>query len=480
MPSPKQVLQENKLLIPLLGIWFITICLIAIYTNGTGGSGDSVQHYLFSKYAFKHPALFLHHWAKPLFVLLSAPFAQFGFVGMKIFNCLIAVLTGYFTYQSSKLLKLKHPFLALLFLFFAPLYFTLIFSGLTEPLFALLLILPIYLTLRDKAMLSAIIISFLPFVRSEGLIIVAVFACYFFIKQKYKVLPWLVSGHLFYGLVGFIYYKDLLWVVNKIPYASLGSPYGSGEWYDFFSKMNYTIGIPLYIFLIVGVIFMVITIFKSKVRNSSTSYQAELFLIYGSFAAFFVAHSVFWYLGIFNSMGLKRVLIGVMPLVAIIALNGFNLITNENLIKKKMANYILKGMLLAYVVVFPFTPNPAAVQWDTELSPGADQVFIDEIAKIVTKDYAEYKLYYSHPYVSLSLNLDPFDKTSHADLINFQSGVDIPEKSLVIWDSWFSVVEQGVTIESLKSDNELVEISAYQGRQSERNTKLILLKKKEH
>ena len=470
--------QDQKGLIPVLGIWFTLLCFIAVYTNGTGDSGDSVQHYLFSKYAFKYPELFLHHWAKPVFVLLSAPFAQFGFVGMKIFNCLLAVLTGYFTYQSSKRLQLKHPILALLFLFFAPLYFTLTFSGLTEPLFAFLLILPIYLILREKVLLSAIIISFLPFVRSEGLIIVGVFAFYFFIKKNYKLLPWLASGHVFYGLVGFIYYQDLLWVVNKIPYASLGSPYGSGEWYDFFIKINYTIGIPLYLLLIAGVVYIVVTFFKSKERKGRTSYQAELLLIYGSFAAFFVAHSAFWYLGIFNSMGLKRVLIGVMPLIAIIALNGFNLITSENLIKKKMARYILRGMLVVYVIGFPFTPNPAAVQWDTELTLSPDQIFINEIAEIVKKDYPGYKLYYSHPYVSSALNLDHFDTTLHADLINFHHGIDLPQKYLVIWDDWFSVIENGVTLETLRRNNELEQIGVYEDVQSKRKTRLVLLKRR--
>ena len=82
-------ISEIKLVTLIMGAWFIVLCLVAIFTNGTGDAGDSVQHYLFSKSAFKHPELFLDHWAKPIFVLLSAPFAQLGFVGMKIFNCLI-------------------------------------------------------------------------------------------------------------------------------------------------------------------------------------------------------------------------------------------------------------------------------------------------------------------------------------------------------------------------------------------------------
>ena len=469
-------ISEIKLVTLIMGAWFIVLCLVAIFTNGTGDAGDSVQHYLFSKYAFKHPELFLDHWAKPIFVLLSAPFAQLGFVGMKIFNCLIAVLTGYFTYRTAKLLRIRYSLLVLVFLFFAPLYFILIFSGLTEPLFALVLILGIYLILRDKPMFAALVISLLPFVRSEGLIILGVVAFYFIVKHSYKYLPVLLSGHILYGIAGFIYYQDLLWTVNKIPYASMSSPYGSGEWYDFFIKMNYTVGIPLYLLLVLGIGFILITLFAGKIKNNESTYQHELILIYGSFVAVFVAHSVFWYFGIFNSMGLKRVLIGIMPVMAIIALNGYNLITHEKLTKPKMVNYALKFILAAYVIAFPFTPNPAAVNWEKELSLGGDQVIIDEIAEYVREDFADYKLYYSHPYISMALDLDHFDKTLHEDLISYNKGVDIPGESLIIWDNWFSVVENGVALENLKSYQQLKEIGSYETKENGRRIKIVVLK----
>ena len=67
-------------------ISFVILSLINVQTNGTGDSGDSIKHFLYSKYAFDYPAFFFHHWAKPVFVLLSAPFAWFGFKGMIVFN----------------------------------------------------------------------------------------------------------------------------------------------------------------------------------------------------------------------------------------------------------------------------------------------------------------------------------------------------------------------------------------------------------
>ena len=59
---------------------------LAFWYDGTGDEGDSVFHFLYSKHAFEHPENFLNHWAKPVFVLITAPVAQFGFIAMKIFN----------------------------------------------------------------------------------------------------------------------------------------------------------------------------------------------------------------------------------------------------------------------------------------------------------------------------------------------------------------------------------------------------------
>ena len=84
-------------------------CAVAtiLFFNGTGDEGDSVHHYLFARYAPLHPALFMDHWAKPLYVLLACPFAQFGFVGAKIFNVLAMMGAMWFTYLTAQALRLN-------------------------------------------------------------------------------------------------------------------------------------------------------------------------------------------------------------------------------------------------------------------------------------------------------------------------------------------------------------------------------------
>lgn len=436
----------------LLFLYTIAASLTLVFCNGTGGSGDSMLHYQFAKSAPSQPQFFFHHWAKPLFVLLVSPFTQLGFIGIKIFNVLVSLLSIFFTYKIAQKLNIKNAVLAALFLMFSPLVFRLTFSGLTEPLFALFLCMGLYALLVDRYLIACLIISFLPFIRSEGLIVIGVFGLYLLIKQKWKLIPWLLFGHVVYSIAGFFWLNDFLWVFNKIPYAKLSSSYGHGELFHFVEQLIFVIGVPMYILFWVGICSI---LWKSIKRKLSIEIQVFVFL---GFLTFFVAHSLFWYLGIFNSMGLKRVLIGIGPLISIISLMGFNFITEELFSNKRRAKTIAQGLLLAYILIFPFTSNQAAIDWERDLNLSiaqqAGRKAIDFIAEY-KKPSQRYIL--ANCYLSEVLELDHFDDSKRIDLTR-----KFMEKAqpgdLVIWDNWFALVEHGVTQESLDNNPELVKL----------------------
>ena len=431
---------------------------------GLGDAGDSVHHYLFSKYAPAHTDLFFNHWAKPLFVLLSSPFAQFGFVGVKVFNVLSSLFTIYFTYKSIQKLNLKNSIVGAIILMFSPLCFILTFSGLTEPLFALFISLGLYTLLSKRLILSCIIISFLPFIRSEGLIIIGVFALYFLYKKHWKIIPVLLFGHIAYMISGFFLYDDLLWVFNKIPYAQLDSLYGSGELSRFVEQLLYVVGIPIYVLFWVGV---VAVIWKSIKKGMSSEIQILVFI---GFFSFFIAHSLFWYLGIFNSMGLNRVLIGVIPLVSIISLIGFNFITEDILKGQSRLKRVFQGVLVGYILIFPFTKNPAAINFDQDLNLSKDQqTAIQTVALIKSHASLNQRYVFAHPYLSEALNIDHFDINQHLELVN-----EYPEHGksgdIIIWENWFAVIEHGVTKESLVNNPNLTCI--YEAKATDRNREI--------
>ena len=140
-----------------------------ILIDNTYDNGDSITHYAISRYSWQHMYLLFDNWGKPVFTILSSPFSQFGWKGMTFFNSLTGVITTCLVAQIIDKLKWNiSPYCALL-LFFIPNFPLALNSGLTEPLYALVLTLTIYLIVIERYAWVAIAISFLPFVRSEGL-----------------------------------------------------------------------------------------------------------------------------------------------------------------------------------------------------------------------------------------------------------------------------------------------------------------------
>ncbi len=441
----------NRSLYLVLILFYVSItALTIIFFGGNGDSGDSVLHYLFARYAPSHPELYFDHWAKPFYVLLASPFAQFGFVGIKVFNGVVMILTMVFTIKTTERLGIVNSLIGGLIFIFSPLCFVLTFSGLTEPLFALLLISSVYFVIDDKVILGSVLVSLLPFVRSEGLIIVVVFGCYFLLQRIWRAIPWLIFGHLLYAIAGswiFGVYDSLFWVFNKIPYAKLSSTYGSGSLFHFVEQLNFVVGLPIYILFWIGVLRL---FWRFKVSQFDPRTYVLIFL---GFWAFLIAHSLFWYLGIFNSMGLIRVLIGVLPLISIIALIGFNLAGDQSVVKNRLVICGLQILLIGGVLVFPFTNNIAAIDIRADLDVSKRQRLISQVADFVLhKALNNQRYYYVHPYLSDVLEIDHFDDQVRRNFApNFFN--DLRTGDIIIWDNWFAEKEFGLGQRVLDSNS---------------------------
>lgn len=465
-------------------IIFLVLAYIALSNDFTGDSGDSLTHYLYSHYSFKHPELFLNHWAKPLFVLFSSPFSQLGFKGIEIFNCLMVGLSCFFTILTAQKLKLKFWYMIIVIMFFSPLYFRLIFSGLTEYMFGLALIISVYLSICKKYIPAIILASFLPFIRSEGLIIDGVFFCYLLFSRKYKLIPLLFSGHLIYCIIGDFYYHDFWWVFTKIPYTNQKSNHGHGGIFDFVHILNYVIEKPNFILLVLGFVGCSVFFIRRKltIRDSlKRNYGLEeVILIYGGFAIFFLAHSVFWWKGLFNSGGflMPRVINAVIPLIALIGLSGLNLITSA--IKKPLFTNIVVGFIAIVVGIYPFKSKPQGLVYDKNLFvlPENDLVKNQVVPYIKNTfpDYKKYKLYYSQPYLSIQLSNDIFDTSCFGKLMNVQ--IDkLPTKTLIIWDDWLSPNEDGVSLEALTLDKKFAMLRSFECTDRTRHVRYVVFKK---
>jgi hypothetical protein len=455
--SDFKAIDDQKGVFAFISLFFIISLIIAFTFDGTGDAGDAIAHYHFARFAFAHPEHFFNHWAKPLFVLLAAPFAQFGFIGIKIFNIICVTISLVFTYKIAQKLNLPNAWLAPFILATCSGYFTLMFSGLTEFLCAAMLSVAFYQYIAHKNWLWAtILISFLPFVRSEGLLIIGVVSVFLIVKKRWSLLPLLAIGHIVYAFAGYVVHKDLGWVFNKMTYATL-SAYGSGSLFHFVDKLYYLTGLPHFLFWIIGTIGFLVGILRGSLGKQA---QEITFLIFGSFFTFLIAHSLFWYLGIFLSFGLIRVMNAVMPFFALISLFGFNFFIHS--IKNVKAQNIVKQLIIIYFIVFQAIPHPSSINWKTDLSLDEGQVFAKDAALFLKEKYPNHTYFYLHPQIPLTLNMDNFDKKKFRDFSGIRDSTNLKTNAIFVWDNLFCVLDAGIHLEEVMKNSKLEVVKSYE------------------
>lgn len=191
-----------------------------------------------------------------------------------------------------------------------------------------------------------LLISFIPFVRTEGIIFFALWLILLLFNKKWKIIPVLLTGTFIYSLVGWNYYGDIFWVVNKMPYTGATNIYGHGKLLHFVNLSDRILGVPLIILFMLGLISYV----RSFIKNEFNSVKKinEIVLIFGGLAIYFLAHSYVWWRGIGGSLGLIRVMVGVIPLAAIIAARGAYLLAS--VLPKNGKVQLLLPVILGFTV----------------------------------------------------------------------------------------------------------------------------------
>jgi hypothetical protein len=443
----------------LLYLFFSSFVLLQIYfllfsesAYGYGGA-DNIAHYQIAKYAFRYPELFLDLWGKPVYTTLLAPFALISYKVAKAFNLIVAVITLMLSAKIAKKLFPGSSLITIVLIAFAPVYFLLAISCLTEVLFSLVLVAAVYLFIKNRFILSAVILSFIPFVRSEGFVLFPVFALAFFLQRSYRSIPFLAVGAVFYSIIGYFVLGDILWIINKQPYSLGESIYGSGSLFHFVKNSNTIFGIPLLILIVAGLIYWGYDLIKNfSLRSQNT---ILFILIAGSWIIFFAAHSYVWWKGTGGSLGLLRVIGGVLPLAAITGMKIFWVIS-ERVKNRNITFGIFTVFALAQIVLL-FTQNNLLLKADpTEqlVKKSADFIRVNEEGK---------KVFYFNPLLIHYLDINPYDITKCnwwvAD--KQQPSNTLEWGDLLVWDAHFGPNEGGVKLENLENDPYLKKIKSF-------------------
>ena len=440
MPDKKTEKYLAFFLFISLSVLFLTISFLS---EGYTGGADNINHYFIARYSFQNPELFFDGWGRPLYTILSSPFAQFGFDGINVFNIIIALLTLWIGYLTAKKLGYSPSVLAFVMIGFAPIYFIMIFTALTEILAGFMLILSVYLFFREKYIWSAVVLSFIYFARAETMIFYPIFLVAFFLKKQYRVIPFLFSGILLFTIIGGFFFKDFLWLVHRFPYPIHSKTYkDAGPLLHFFNHRDMIFGLPLEILLVIGSFVLVFRLFSKKEVTRQQSFY-ELVLLLAPFAGFFAMHSILYWKALGGSVGYYRVITSVIPLSSLICLKGYSFI-DEKLRPLPWMRYLVMAGISCWIISVAFRTNQFPVKHDND-----EKVIMDAAGWFKDSEYAKRKIFYADLRIPFYLDINPYDIKRSNHMYNTPVLGFVPDSSIVLWDSHFGPNENGIPRDSV-------------------------------
>lgn len=432
----------------------VLIQFFLLLFNGDNYVGaDNISHFQTARYSFKHPELFLNLLGKPVYSTLLAPFTLFGYNAAKAFNLIVAVLTLVIAAKLSDRIFNGSSNYAIILTAFSPVYFFLMITCLPEVLFSLFAVVAVYLFCKNKFYYSAIVLSFIPFIRFEGMVLFPVFAFAYLLKRKCWPILFLCFGTVFYTIIGGFTFGDWLWIVHKFPHSLGQSAYGSRSLYHFITNSDLIFGIPFLVLLVLGLIYWLF----QMIRNFSLKDENfPLFIIIsGSWLVYFAVQSYVYWRWNGESLGLIRLIGAVIPLAALNAVKGIQFIS-EKIEDKRIPNGIMATLAVVQVFML-FMHNDIP----TKASP------VKELARKSTNYIRQAsfsgKVYCFDPEIIFQLGIDPFDQSKCSLRIQdkAQPSNSMEWGDLLVWDVHLGPKHGGVQLRNLEKDPYLEKIESF-------------------
>lgn len=418
--------------------------------------GDGIMHFFIAQGSWYQPELFLHHWGKPFFILVSSPFAQFGFNGMVVFNILIfscTVLLGFRILSKlgvSVWLQLLFPLILLV----AHDTTETLLGGLTEPLFNFAVMLSLWLLLEKKWMWFAILVSFMPFMRSEGQLPIVLGIMLLLFNRSYKTIPFIFTGFILYSIIGLIVYGDFWWYFTKSAYSMGNSMYGQGTWDHYLLSYKNYLGNPGLYILLLGIPSMVVLFVKRRWKDFQFNWA---FYSYGIFLGIVVLHSYFWATGQNGSAGLTRIATQGVPVVILLNLYYISRFKLSNHLISSIIFVVFGGIMtltLLQTKIYPKKADPL----EHQLIAAAD--FLKK------QHLSNEKVYYHYPLFSFSYGENPFQpdrKLIHYSFADFDESMRnvLKPGDFIVRDSHFGPMEANAQLKDIKRHPELVIVAEF-------------------
>lgn len=418
-------------------------------------TGDGLEHFFIAQAALEHGRFFLDHWGKPLFVLFASPWTLLGFSGIVYFNISVFIASILLMYSCLRFFKIPEFVLAvfpILLLSVHDYSYTLL-SGLTEPLFSLITLICFYAIVKKKWALLAIITSFAPFSRSEGMLLIPLIFLILIFHKKWKFTPLLGLGFLIYAFIGEFILGDFLWYFNDNPYVGAENIYGSGTWFHYLENITMYLGA-------LGVILgLLATInFLKTLRNYN--FSEALSLAFGLVLLPFIVlvHAYLWYHGERGAFGLSRLGTHGLPLFLMCSTIILFKASQSILSKIQLNSFSHAVLVIAFInmLLLPF-PTFAA---------NLNRNCFEAGNYYKSKQSSFNKVYFLHPMFAFSAGINPYRNSENLKQFrtsNFKkiASTMFSHGDVIVRDSHFGPLEMGISIEDIKSIDQFVKVKSF-------------------
>ena len=320
-----------------------------------------------------------------------------------------------------------------------------------------------YLWLSDKKIAATLLFSFMPWIRTEGFVIIVPFLVFLVIDRKYKLIPLLLSATVLFNCLGWWQTGKPFWFISENPYflveteAERFAP-GPGS-ILYYIKANKSIfgNIVFYASLVFGLGISFLYVIKRQLR-----FAFLFWVVMGIFAAYYFAHSFIMWKGMMGTHGMLRVMMVIVPCLAIIFSIGVSY-----LLKKLSPSLkpIFAVLILITIGVHTFLSYKVCgyptVFFNLSKHSVKPIANLENLKKaqhfIESNDVNKRVIYHQVPIYNVLYNKDPFAKPLTEQWVTEDVwSIDTknnwaPKGSILLWDSYHAAREGSLPFDTLQN-----------------------------
>lgn len=294
------------------------LVLILLYRDSYQQDGG--HHFLYARWAWTHPELFVGVWQRPLCSLAHAGPALLGYDAARFWSALLSTAGAAMTWLTARRLGLAGSWRAIPFYLLQPALFLMWSDTMTEPLFATTLSAALLAHASGRLVTGAVLASLCIGARPEGAFVALVWGLMMLahpgagkslFTRGLRSLA-LATGLLSWVLAAWMISGDPLYIRNNWPpdWQAGGAAYGKGPIWEYIARFPEIAGPLLMVPVAAGLAIMV--------RRPGLRFIAALFLFT------FAVHSLMRAFGWFGSAGYARYFSGFAPCLALAGCVGWN------------------------------------------------------------------------------------------------------------------------------------------------------------